>query len=97
MVAVSDVQVPANPYYALLIDEEGRAYEATLGGCEPALPNRLLEHGESARGWLTFDVPENSRKLQLAYAPRLTLLPERTNAPILSHDIVDELIFELVR
>jgi len=89
--------VPANPYYALLVDGEGRTYEATLGGCEPALPARLLEHGETVRGFIAFDVPENGRGLTLAYAPRLSFSPDRAEPGELPNDLVDELVFALGR
>jgi hypothetical protein len=89
------VQVPANPYYALLIDSERRVFEATLGGCEPALEPRLLEPGESARGLVVFDVPERSRGLELVYAPRLSFSADRAEPGELPNDIVDELVFSL--
>ncbi len=97
------VQVPANAYYALLVDSDRRAHEATLGGCEPALPPTLLEPGQSARGFIVFDIPEQSRGLQLVYAPRISFSPERAQssepaeAEHLRNDVIDELVFALGR
>ncbi|HKO90733.1 MAG TPA: hypothetical protein VJU61_06265 [Polyangiaceae bacterium] len=65
------LQVPANPYYALLVDSENVAYEATLEGCTPALPVRLLDAGQSARGWVSFDVPRQRGNFSFSYAPLL--------------------------
>jgi hypothetical protein len=64
-------QVPANPYYALLVDGEDEVHEATLGGCTPALPIRLLEAGQSAHGWVSFDVPRQRANFSFSYAPLL--------------------------
>jgi len=73
--ARGSLQVPANPYYALLIDSTNSVHEATLGGCEPQLSPTLLEPGQTARGWISFDIPRKSTGLRLAYAPALTALP----------------------
>jgi hypothetical protein len=70
--ARGSLQVPANPYYALLIDSTNSVHEATLGGCEPQLSPTLLEPGQTARGWISFDLPRKSVGLKLAYAPALT-------------------------
>jgi len=64
-------QVPANPYYALLVDGEDDVHEATFGGCTPALPVRLLEAGQTAHGWVSFDVPRQPGNLRFSYAPPL--------------------------
>jgi len=64
-------QVPANPYYALLVDGEDEVHEATLGGCTPALPVSLLEAGQSAHGWISFDVPRQRGNFSFSYAPLL--------------------------
>ena len=66
------LQVPANPYYALLVDGEGEVHEATLAaGCSPALPVSLLDAGQSARGWVSFDVPRQRGNFSFSYAPLL--------------------------
>jgi hypothetical protein len=65
------VQVPANPYYARLVDGQGDAYEATLGGCGPPLAPTLPVRGLPAQGWIVFDVPRAARAFVLVYAPEL--------------------------
>ncbi len=68
---LGELQVPANPYYALLIDREGNVYEATLGGCGAPLSPSLPEPQQIARGWITFDLPADAHEVQLTYAPEL--------------------------
>jgi hypothetical protein len=62
-------EVPVNPFYAELRDETGQRFESSLAGCSPALPIRRVHRGETVSGWLTFDVPQGVRNLQLRYAP----------------------------
>lgn len=69
--AHGSVQVPANPFYATLIDANNVVYESTLVGCEPALRASQLSDGKQASGWISFDVPAQARGLRLAYAPVL--------------------------
>lgn len=100
--ARGEVLVPANPYYALLVDSERRVFEATLGGCQPALSVALLENGKSARGFVSFDVPPRSRGFELVYVPRLSFPAERVGpssgtGEALPYDVVDELVFALGR
>jgi hypothetical protein len=65
------LQVPANPFYATLIDASNIVYESTLAGCQPALQATQLDHGQKAAGWVSFDVPAQARGLRFAYAPVL--------------------------
>jgi hypothetical protein len=81
--ASGDVQVPANPYYALLIDSTNAVYEATLGQCNGSLSPTLLEPGQTGQGWLTFDIPKRSTGHALVYAPTIMGAPRQ------------ELVFEL--
>lgn len=67
--AISEAQVPANPFYALLSDERGQRYEPTLAGCTPALEAARLEKGGELTGWITFDVPETLGNARFSYAP----------------------------
>jgi hypothetical protein len=69
--ALGPVQVPANPFYATLIDTSNVVYESTLAGCQPALVASQLSEGKRASGWISFDVPAQARGLRLAYAPVL--------------------------
>jgi uncharacterized protein DUF4352 len=64
-------QVPANPFYATLIDTTSVVYESTLAGCQPALAASQLVKGQKASGWISFDVPADAKGLRLAYAPVL--------------------------
>jgi hypothetical protein len=72
----SDVQVPANPYYARLLDEHRQIHDATLGACGAPLSPSLPRRGESARGFIVFDVPRGSRRLTLLYMPELVGAPK---------------------
>lgn len=74
--ATSDREIPANAFYATLMDPAGERYPATLSGCEPALPAIVLSHGEKAHGFITFAVPRLARKLELRYAPPVVGKPE---------------------
>jgi hypothetical protein len=67
----SDVQVPADPYYARLVDAERNVYEATLGGCGAALAPTLPARGQTSRGWIVFELPRTARAVTLLYAPEL--------------------------
>jgi hypothetical protein len=78
------VQVPANPYYATLVDADDDVHEATLGGCGAPLEPALPAAGQTARGWVVFDVPEKGRTFTLFYAPELVEAadpPSGTSAP----------------
>jgi Domain of unknown function (DUF4352) len=66
---LTEREVPVNPFYAELRDETGQRFESSLAGCGPTLPVRRVQRGETASGWLTFDVPQGVRNLQLRYAP----------------------------
>jgi Domain of unknown function (DUF4352) len=66
---VNPTEVPINPFYAELRDGSGQRFESTLAGCSPALPARQVRQGESATGWITFDVPVGLRDLELRYEP----------------------------
>jgi hypothetical protein len=66
------LQVPANPYYALLVDAQNIVREPTLGGCAPELSSTLLEAPQLVRGWINFEVPRGAGDFLLAYGPPLT-------------------------
>jgi hypothetical protein len=76
LLPLGDVQVPANPYYARLIDSANNVYEATLGGCGPALAPSLPTRGQSARGYVVFEVPRNAGGFTFTYAPELLGAPD---------------------
>lgn len=81
--ASGNVQVPANPYYALLVDGSSIVYEATLGECSAPLSPPLLEPGQTGHGRLAFDIPQKSTGHRLVYAPALVRAPR------------EELVFDL--
>jgi len=62
-------QVPVNPFYAELTDAEGETYASTFAGCEPELKSAQVSIGREARGWISFEIPENARRLKFSYAP----------------------------
>lgn len=67
----TDREVPVNPFYARLHDQErdGYAYAATFGGCEPGLKSARVRRGDSVRGWITFEIPTRAKGLELHYSP----------------------------
>jgi hypothetical protein len=67
----SAVEVPANPFYATLYDTGGDVYTSTLAGCDPGLSSVRVTAGKKARGFVTFEIPAASRKLELHYAPTI--------------------------
>ncbi len=67
--AVSEAEVPVNPFYGLVVDDEGDRFEPTLAGCQPVLEARRIAKGQSARGWISFDVPEDLHDARFRYAP----------------------------
>jgi hypothetical protein len=69
--ATGDAQVPANPFYATLLDASQNRYETTLAGCQPALQATQLARGQKASGWISFEIPKTARSLRLTYAPLL--------------------------
>lgn len=67
--ATADKDVPVNPFYAKVLDSEGISWTSTLAGCSPDLKSLRLNSGETAQGWITFEIPKSARSLRLAYAP----------------------------
>lgn len=69
LTASGATEVPSNPFYAQLADGDGRLFESTLAGCPPLLEATRLGTGQTARGWITFDIPESSIPHSLVYQP----------------------------
>lgn len=67
--ATSDKQVPVNPFYAKLTDSAGYSYTSTFGGCNPELVSVKLDPGQTANGWITFEIPQTSVGLIFTYNP----------------------------
>lgn len=64
-------QVPTNPFYATLIGGDGARYAATLAGCKPELGASSLDKGDTARGFVSFVVPEGQGSWKLVYRPTI--------------------------
>lgn len=62
--------LPANYYYASVVDGAGRRYPS-VDLCGSPLSARPLGVGETAQGLLAFSVPLTATHLKLVYAPRL--------------------------
>ncbi len=73
-------EVRVNPFYARLTDAErdGYAYVATFGGCEPDLKSSRIGKGERMAGWITFEIPEKAKGLELSYSPYIQDGPEQS-------------------
>lgn len=69
--ATGQRHVPANPFYAELVDEAGHRYRSAPGPCRTELRHAPLLAGSSARGWVSFLVRDQATHLELRYAPRL--------------------------
>lgn len=67
--ALGEAEVPANPFYATLATIEGEHFESTLAGCRPLLTAQRITKPTSARGWVTFDIPEAAQPASLIYRP----------------------------
>lgn len=66
--------VPANPFYARLLDPEDKAYRPVFGGCDPDLRHKPLSSGDSVRAFITFEIPEATGRMRLRYEPQLKSL-----------------------
>lgn len=66
-----EVQVPSNPFYATLVSPQGARYAATLAGCKPELAAKSLDKGDSAKGFVSFVIPEGAGSWKLLYHPSL--------------------------
>lgn len=63
--------VPISPVSFRVEDKDGHRYGATLAGCSPTFPNDTLTAGETRRGEVAFDVPQDAGALELVYEPFL--------------------------
>ncbi|MBN2194216.1 MAG: DUF4352 domain-containing protein [Polyangiaceae bacterium] len=62
-------EIQVNPFYGQVVDGRGLAVRPTFKGCEPRLKNVRLDQGESARGFINFELPTSSDQLELKYEP----------------------------
>jgi hypothetical protein len=63
--------IAANLFYGVLEDEQHDSYRARFGACRPYLAGPPLSAGETARGFVDFEVPAQATGLAFLYAPRL--------------------------
>lgn len=64
-----DAAVIADPYLAHLHAGAEATYRSTFGGCQPALEHQRLGPGESATGFITFEVPVEAESSAISYLP----------------------------
>lgn len=66
-----DEPVPVNGLFATLLDASGSLYRPTPAGCRPSLPAGRVDAGQSLRGFVSFEVPDDAGGLVLRYEPVL--------------------------
>lgn len=72
-------EVPVNVLHGHLTDDQGRSYSPTPAGCRPTLPAGRVTEGKSSRGFISFEVPRDSKSLVLEYDP---LIVGRARQPL---------------
>ncbi len=65
----SERAVATNPFAASLRDSNDEDYKAALAGCEPTLRAGHVSSGETARGFISFEVPRGATGFVMKYAP----------------------------
>lgn len=68
---LSDRQVPVNPFYATLTDNDDDRYGMAFHGCTPELAPVRVTRDQKAQGFISFEVPKAARGFQLRYDPKL--------------------------
>jgi hypothetical protein len=61
----SDAPRAINPFHFTLEDERRAKYVTSLVGCAPLLPARILAPKERARGFVPFEIPNATARVQL--------------------------------
>jgi hypothetical protein len=64
---VSEEPRAVNPFHITLEDERRARYVTSLVGCAPLLPARLLAPKEHARGFVPFELPNPTSRVQLTF------------------------------
>lgn len=67
--ATGSKTVPVNPFYAKVTDSQKVEYTSTFCGCTPELQSVSLQPGQSAGGWITFELPSVATGLMMSYNP----------------------------
>ncbi len=64
---VSGKPIGVNPLYVTLFDSEGFAHQTELGGRDNQIATIHLYQGEKVRGWVAFEVPEETKAVSIKY------------------------------
>ncbi len=64
---VSGETLSVNPLYAVLVDSNGFVYQPELAGRDGQLATADLNVGERARGWVAFEIPEDTTPVIIKY------------------------------
>lgn len=63
----SGEMITVNPLNATLVDTDGYVYEAETGGRDEQIELVDLAQGERVRGWVAFEIPDNSTPESIKY------------------------------
>ncbi len=66
---ISDEPAPYNVYDWTLFDSDSYSYQPAISIKEPTLNSGDLNSGKKVRGWITFEVPEESSKYSVQFNP----------------------------
>lgn len=58
-----------NPFYADLKTADNREHNPGIGAAEPSLKSGKLQPGETVRGWITFEIPNEAQPATFYYDP----------------------------
>lgn len=64
----SPLPLPVNAFHATLRDADNFNYKTSLTGCANILDARLLRQGETARGFIPFQIPKSVLSATLSYS-----------------------------
>lgn len=67
----ADTSCNVNPFAFTLRDSENREYRHGMNSPEPSLAARALATGQSARGWLCYELPAGVTPTVLVFTPGL--------------------------
>jgi hypothetical protein len=64
---ISGETLSVNPLYAVLVDSNGFVYQPELAGRDGQLATTDLNDGERAKGWVAFEIPEDTSPVIIKY------------------------------
>lgn len=70
-------RAPYNPMYFMVKDDQGYEYNTAMSAPEPSLKSGDLARGESARGWVAFEVPKTASGWVLTEDLTLTAVDQK--------------------